>query len=207
MGKTVVSAALVHRYRHLAVRYWKPIQTGIERDDDSADVQRLSACAVSNVLNAGIRLPVPVSPHLAARLDGSTIELDALLAIAAAQPRHARWIVEGAGGILVPLNERDLLVDLVRRLELPTLVVARSGLGTINHTLLTLEALARRDIVVAGVVMVGAPNPDNRLAIEHYGRTRVLGELPVLALLDGVALGAWADRALDVDGSLEECFA
>jgi dethiobiotin synthase len=207
VGKTVVSAALMRRYRGSAPRYWKPIQTGIEQDDDSAEVARLSGCEPSSVLSEGVRLPRPVSPHLAARIAGVTIAVGALERIAAAHPTGGPWIVEGAGGVLVPLNDRELIIDLMGRLGLPTVVAARSGLGTINHTLLTLEALTRRSIPVAGVVMVGAPDAENRRAIEAYGQVSVVGELPRLAPLDPASLAAWADTALDVRGQLSECFA
>ena len=83
-----------------------------------------------------------------------------------ARPHGRSWIVEGAGGVLVPLNDRETMVDLMAALALPVVVVARTALGTINHTLLTLEALRRRRCSVAGVVMVGAPDAENRAAIE-----------------------------------------
>ena len=136
----MVSAALIRRYRNLPLKYWKPIQTGIEQDDDSAEVQRLSGCGPGRVLNEGIRLPRPVSPHLAAKLSGASINIEPLISLGASLSGSG-WIVEGAGGVLVPLNERDLLIDLIGGLRLPVLIVSRSGLGTINHTLLTIEAL------------------------------------------------------------------
>jgi dethiobiotin synthetase len=200
----VVAAALLCRYRQMSVRYWKPIQTGIDQDDDTAEVRRLSTCEPTRVLDAGIRLPRPVSPHLAAKLNGSEVDVDALIALADEQPARDRWIVEGAGGILVPLNDQALLVDLIGRLKLPVLVVARSGLGTINHTLLTVEALRRRLVPLAGVVMVGPPDAENRLAIEHHGGVTVVGELPIFSELTPSALDQWADRALDVDGRLTD---
>lgn len=189
VGKTVVCAALLHRLRReRAVRYWKPVQTGIEEDDDTQTVKRLAGCSPREVFNAGVRLPRPVSPHLAARLSGTTIALDDLLTLASAQPASEFWIVEGAGGALVPLNAEALIVDLATRLALPIVVVTRTTLGTINHTLLTIEALRARLLPIAGVVMVGNPNPDNREAIEHFGRVSVIGELPVLAPLTPATL-------------------
>ena len=106
--------------------------------------------------------------------------------------------------MLVPLNEQELIIDLIRALNLPVVVAARSTLGTINHTLLTLEALRARSLCVAGVVMCGEPNPDNRAAIEHYGRCRVLGEMPFLEPLTRAALGEWANAQLDPHGALLE---
>jgi dethiobiotin synthetase len=211
VGKTVVSAALMHRYRPtVSLRYWKPIQTGIEHDDDTADVERLGRCGASEIRRTGIRLPRPVSPHLAARLDGTTISV-ALLVESIVRPvpdstecETARWIVEGAGGVLVPINDTETMADLIRALGLPVLVVARTALGTINHTLLTLEALRRRALQVPGVVMVGDRNPENRSAIERYGDTLVLGEMPRFSPLDAVELAAWAAAELDRDCRLLE---
>jgi dethiobiotin synthase len=200
----VVSAALLCRYRDVSIRYWKPIQTGIEQDDDTAEVRRLSASSHERALDAGIRLPRPVSPHLAARLSGTTIDLSSLVAIANLQASDHRWIVEGAGGVLVPLSDQVLLIDLIKALTLPVLIVARSGLGTINHTLLTIEALERRAIRIAGVVMVGKPDVENRRAIECYGRAVVVGELPLLEPLSPGTLGQWASESFDREGHLTE---
>jgi malonyl-CoA O-methyltransferase len=116
------------------------------------------------------------------------------------------WIVEGAGGALVPLNDTELMADLMRSLLLPVVIVARSELGTINHTLLTLEALRARKLCVAGVVMVGKPDRDNREAIEHYGRVSVLGEMPLLDPLNAAAVRRWAAAELDPYGRLAEFF-
>jgi dethiobiotin synthase len=200
IGKTVVSALLMHRFRQLArVRYWKPVQTGIEQDDDSAAVRRLAGLGSDAVLDRGVRLRRPVSPHLAARLSGVTIALDDLVSAVASESASDRWVVEGAGGVLVPLNDRELIVDLMSRLGMPAVVVARSGLGTINHTLLTVEALRRRSIVVAGVVMVGDRNRENRDAIEKYSGVPVLTELPMLSPLTPRTLQTAADAAEGLD--------
>ena len=203
VGKTVAAAALVHRWRsRFPVRYWKPIQTGIEQDDDTAEVARLAACSAHEILAAGVRLERPVSPHLAARLAGKPIDIDALAALVNAEPGSTRWMVEGAGGVLVPVGEKANMTDLIARLGLPAVVVARSTLGTINHTLLTIEALRRRAIQVAGVIMVGVPNPDNREAVERYGRIEVLGDMPRFESLNAEGLAAWAASHLDKDGRL-----
>jgi len=205
VGKTVVSAALMQRYRSVVpLRYWKPIQTGIEQDDDTADVARLGACGSDEVERTGIRLPRPVSPHLAARLQGAAIAIDPLLRSITAACGSIRWIVEGAGGVLVPINPTETMADLMTVLGLPVVVVSRTALGTINHTLLTLEALRRRALRVAGVVMVGERHAENRTAIEQYGEVPVLGEMPHFRALDAAALAAWAATALDRDRRLLE---
>jgi dethiobiotin synthase len=203
VGKTVASAALMHRYRGVApLRYWKPIQTGIEIDDDTATVRRMGACAEAEIFAEGVRLPKPVSPHLAARWAGRRIDLAELHGML--PEGDTTWIVEGAGGLLVPVNESQTMADWIARLVLPVLVVARTSLGTINHTLLTLEALRARRLRVAGVFMVGEPNPDNRAAIEQYGNVRVIAEMPFLAPLDPGLLAAWSVTHLDPQGHLLE---
>ena len=203
VGKTVAAAALLHRYRgRFPLRYWKPIQTGIEQDDDTAEVTRLAACGPHEVLAAGVRLERPVSPHLAARLAGRPIDIDALVTVVNAEPEAVRWIVEGAGGVLVPVNDTANMADLIGRLGLPAIVVARTALGTINHTLLTIEALRRRSIATVGVIMVGVPNDDNRDTIERCGGIEVLGVMPPVEPLTAKALAAWAAADLDPHGRL-----
>jgi dethiobiotin synthetase len=203
VGKTVTSAALLLRFRSaVRLRYWKPVQTGIEQDDDTATVRHLAACRDEEILAEGVRLPRPVSPHLAARWSGQTIAVGDLIHLIHSHSGPAAWIVEGAGGALVPLSDTELMTDLMQALALPVLVVARSSLGTINHTLLTLAALRARDLSVAGVVMAGDPNPDNRAAIEHYGDVPVLGEMPLWNPLDRDRLAAWAATSLDPQGRL-----
>lgn len=208
VGKTAVSAALLHRYRSVApLRYWKPVQTGIEQDDDTEMVRCLAAWPQEQILMDGVRLPHPVSPHLAAQLAGVTITIQSLRSFLPAGNETWRWIIEGAGGALVPLNGSELMIDLMAALALPVVLVARSSLGTINHTLLTLEALRARSLPVAGVVMTGEKNASNRAAIEHYGSVPVLGEMPILRPLDAASLGPWARAELDPRGALQEFLA
>jgi len=192
VGKTVAAAALMHRFRGVGpLRYWKPIQTGTEIDDDTETVRRLGACSPEEIFGEGVRLPKPVSPHLAAQWAGQRIDLAELRGLVK-NDDDTMWIVEGAGGLLVPINEKQTMADWIAYLALPVLVVARSGLGTINHTLLTLEALQSRSLRVAGVMMIGEPNADNRAAIEKYGRVPVVAEMPFLEPLDTGLLAAWS---------------
>jgi len=199
VGKTVASAALMHRYRGMGpLRYWKPIQTGIEIDDDTATVRRLGACSAEEIFCKGVRLPKPVSPHLAAQWAGQRIDLAELRGLVG-DDDDTTWIVEGAGGLLVPVNEMQTMADWIAYLGLPVLVVARSGLGTINHTLLTLEASRARGLRVAGVMMIGEPNADNREAIEKYGHVPVVAEMPFLKPLDSGLLAAWGVTHLNAE--------
>ncbi len=187
VGKTVLAAALILRYPEAT--YWKPIQTG--SDDDTAEVRRLSG---GQVISEGIRLPDPVSPHLAAQRVEMTIDLDPLVS----QVRTTPVIVEGAGGVLVPVNDSQTMADLMALLVLPVIVAARSTLGTINHTLLTIEALRARALKVSGVVMIGDSDADNRAAIEHYGDVAVIAEMPWFNSLTPETLRAWS-QALPQD--------
>ena len=181
IGKTVVSSLVVSALRpHGPVGYWKPVQTGIEQDDDTAEVRRLAGCSDEEIHDEGIRLPRPLSPHLSARLAGRSIAMRDIAEVALRLATGRLWVVEGAGGVLVPLNPAETMGDLIAALGIPAIVTARSSLGTINHTLLTLAELRRRAVGVAGVVMVGHPDSDNREAIEHYGGTKVLAEVPFL---------------------------
>ncbi len=200
VGKTVVSAALMVRFP--GARYWKPIQTG--PDDDTSEVLRLAEAQRNAAYHHGVRLPDAVSPHLAAQRAGTRV--DPAFHAASVKDSDDKWIVEGAGGALVPVNEADLMIHLMERLGLPVLIAARGTLGTINHTLLTLEALRARRLTIAGVVMVGAPNTDNRAAIEHYGSVAVLGEMPHFDPLTPAALRLWATESLDPAGRLRGFF-
>ena len=200
VGKTVVSAALMIALRPSGpMRYWKPIQTGIEQDDDTATVAWLASCSSAELLTSGVRLRHPVSPHLAARLAGTVIDLPPLEDTFNAASNSARLVVEGAGGVLVPVNDLQFMTDLMARLDLPPVVVARSTLGTINHTLLTIEALRHRSLTIAGVVLVGPPNAENHRAIEQYGEVPVLGDMPIFDALTTDMLSAWVDAHLDRD--------
>lgn len=202
VGKTVVSAAMMLRYRDEApLRYWKPIQTGVEQDDDTREVRRLSRAREDEVLDCGVRLPGLLSPHLAARRAGTRVTVRSLLDQIHEQ-RDTRWIVEGAGGALVPINERETMADLMQALDLPVIVAARSALGTINHTCMTIEVLRRRMLRVAGVVMVGDPNDENRLAIERYGAAEVIAQMPRFDPLRPEVLETWAHAQFDRSGVL-----
>lgn len=195
VGKTVASACLVAALRQTDdVCYWKPVQTGIEEDDDTAMVAALAECSGDEIFAEGIRLERPLSPHLSARLAGARISIEEILATASRAPRESLMIVEGAGGVLVPLNEREMMIDLIRDLNLPAIITARSGLGTINHTLLTIEALRLRGIGIAGVLMNGEQNEENRRAIESYGKTRVIAEIPPFARLAPDVIVPWAEE-------------
>lgn len=183
VGKTVLSALLVAALDGV---YWKPVQTGASEGTDRNSVRLWAACPEDRLLPERYCFDPPVSPHLAARQAGVRIALDAF-ELPAPVSNHPH-IVEGAGGAMVPLNEQDLMLDLMRRLGLPVVVAARTTLGTINHTLLTLAALRGAQSNVRGVVLIGAENVENRRAIELYGKVRVIGHIPMLAKKNRTAL-------------------
>ena len=182
IGKTVVAAWLMEG---LGLDYWKPVQSGLEGETDTETVRRLTGLPDGRFHPSAYETRTPASPHLSARLDGIEIRMDAFVLPESPRP----VLVEGAGGLLVPLNDEALMIDLVAQLGLPVVLVTRSGLGTINHTLLSVEALRTRNLALAGVVMNGPPNDPNRDAIETYGRVPVIGQLPPI---DGLSAGALA---------------
>ncbi|MBT4522601.1 MAG: dethiobiotin synthase [Halieaceae bacterium] len=173
VGKTVISSILV---AGLKSHYWKPIQTGAPEHDDSQWIQRHTGLPGSHFHSETYRFKKPLSPHAAAADEGAHISLDKF----ELPDTDQQMVVEGAGGILVPLNSQDYMLDLIIRLAIPVLIVADSQLGTINHTLLTLEQLRRSEVEVLGVVLNGPLNNRNRDAIEHYGSIRVLAEIEPL---------------------------
>jgi dethiobiotin synthetase len=188
IGKTVASAALAWR---LGASYWKPVQAGFEDGSDSEAVAQLAGV---EVLPEGYRLSMPCSPHLAAEIDGVTIDPARLT-----PPAAERLVIEGAGGALVPVTRELLYADLFARWQLPVVIVARTALGTINHSLLTIEALRARRVPIAGMLFVGDEVADSQATICAIGRVRSLGRLPRLDPLTPETLRA-AAAALDLDG-------
>ena len=192
VGKTVVSALTLLRYHDVGrLGYWKPVSTGGADDRDRATLEGwIGALAPElDILPETYHLDEPVSPHLAARLAGVVIDPERVLHDLVEHGLAVgsrNLVIEGAGGLMVPLNDAGaLLVDLVVATALPVVLVARSTLGTINHTLLSLEALRSRHVEIAGVVINGPPNEENSRVIERWGRVRIIGE--VAALADGWA--------------------
>ena len=170
----------------LGAHYWKPVQAGLTPETDSQTVARLGGLSPDRIVAEAWRLPTPASPHIAARAAGVKIDVAALH-----PPRSvAHVIIETAGGVMVPLTEDFLTIDLLARWRLPAILVARTGLGTINHSLLTLEALRRRDIAVQGVAFVGDEDAAVQQSIATIGGVRQLGRLPRLDPLNRETLRA-----------------
>ncbi len=192
VGKTVVSAAIVGA---LDAYYWKPVQSGLDGETDSQTVARLSGAPADHILTEAWRLRRAASPHLAARDEGVDID------IAALNPPQCdgHLVIETAGGVMTPLSDRALTIDVLERWRLPVIVVARTSLGTINHSLLTLEALRRRGVSITGIIFVGDADADAQRSIETIGGVRILGRLPKLNPLNQKTLGAAFNAAIARD--------
>jgi len=168
VGKTIASAIIVEA---LQADYWKPIQAGDLNHSDTHKVQSLVSNSQSHFHSNSYALQTPASPHLAAAIDGLTIAMNQIQ-----EPKtNNHLVVEGAGGILVPLNKTQSVVDLIQP-DYKVIVVSRHYLGSINHTLLTIEALKNRQIQVAGIIFSGDENTSSesiilsRTAVPFLGR-------------------------------------
>jgi dethiobiotin synthetase len=181
IGKTVFSAGLVQA---LDGYYWKPVQAGLTGQTDAQTVAHLSGLAPSRILPEAYKLETPASPHFAAERDG--IEID----VARLRPQDypTPLVVELAGGLNVPLTRRMLQIDLLARWKLPVILCASTRLGTINHSLLSIEALKHRAIPILGIAFIGDENADSERTIASFGRVQRLGRLPRLTQLDSATL-------------------
>ncbi len=181
VGKTVFAAALTGA---LGASYWKPVQAGTDDGTDRQRVARLAGIAPERILPEAYALATPCSPHRAAEIDGVTIDLDRLTLPEVEGP----LVVEGAGGVLVPIVGRTTFGDLFARWQRPVVLVARTALGTINHSLLSIEALRARGVPLIGIAFIGDSVPDSEDTIVRLGNTRRLGRLPRLETLDPATL-------------------
>jgi dethiobiotin synthetase len=174
VGKTLLSALLVAA---LDAIYWKPIQTGATEGPDRQTVIKLAEIPQAQTIPESYCFDSPVSPHLAAEASGIRIDLERIQ-----PPKNLPKpiVAEGAGGILVPINDSELMLDLALHLGFPILIAARSALGTINHTLLTVRTLRCAKMPVIGVVMIGNRNKDNERSVEQFGAIPVVGWIPWL---------------------------
>ena len=173
IGKTVVSAVLTQK---LKADYWKPIQSGDLNNSDTDKVKRLVENTQTFFHQETFRLNTPASPHLAAKIDDVSIHLEDFKL-----PKTTNnLIVEGAGGLMVPINEEHLVIDLIKQLDIPVILVSKNYLGSINHTLLSVDALTKRRIPIAGIVINGDQNEETERIIEVHGKVKILGHVPTL---------------------------
>lgn len=189
VGKTVVSCALARglRARGVDLGVMKPVETGVPPEGPEDARALVAAAGVDDPLElvCPVQLALPAAPLVAARAERRRVDLDAIdRAFATLAERHARILVEGAGGLLVPLDERLDMAGLAARLGLPVLLVARAALGTINHTLLSVEACERRGLELIGVVVSHADgtlspaDAENLTLLRERLGARLVGELP-----------------------------
>jgi dethiobiotin synthetase len=184
LGKTVFAAALTTALQGI---YWKPVQAGLNTESDGEVVARLSD---RPVLQEIYRFRLPASPHKAAAAEGISIDPSKLVLPAPDMP----LIVEGAGGLMVPLTEDTLFIDIFARWNVPLILCARTSLGTINHTLLSLDAIRARNIPLLGVAFIGEANEDSQRIIAKFSGAKILGRLAQVALLNREILAsAFAD--------------
>ncbi len=168
IGKTIFSAALA---QSTGTPYWKPIQSGLEEETDGETVARLAGVPIRP---EAYRLVTPASPHLAAEIDGVNIDVETL------SPPPGDLIVEGAGGALVPVTRTTFYADLFAKWQIPVIVCARTSLGTINHSLLTIEALKARGVPIHGLAFLGDAVEDSEAIIAAISGVRRLGRLPII---------------------------
>lgn len=173
IGKTVFAAALTDA---LGGYYWKPVQAGLDEETDSETVARLGRIPRQRIVPEVHRLSTPASPHLSAGIDGVAIDPVRLVP----PVTEGALVIEGSGGLLVPLSEQVVFADIFARWQIPVILCARTSLGTINHTLLSLEALRHRAIPVHGIAFIGEENQETQRIITKLGSTRSLGRLPRL---------------------------
>ena len=177
IGKTLLSSLLVAALNR---KYWKPIQSGACEGTDRETVMKWAGVAADRTFPESYIFELPVSPHFAAEREGKSVEFSRIRRPASSDA----LIIEGAGGLLVPLNDEALMLDLIRELRAPVVVAARTTLGTINHTLLTVMAIRHAKVDLHGVVMIGKDHPENRRAIERYGNVPIVGWIPWLETID-----------------------
>ena len=191
VGKTIVSSFFVQGLNGI---YWKPIQSGTEESTDTETVCKLLNLESDRHLSERYKFKAPVSPHWAAEKESSFIEPKNL----DIPDINKLIIIETAGGLMVPLNRNWLQIDQLKVWGAPIILVARTGLGTLNHTLLSLEALKNRNLNVLGIVLNGPPHNDNPKTLEQFGDTKILASLPIFEEVSAEKLSQeWNKQQLD----------
>jgi dethiobiotin synthetase len=181
VGKTLVAAVMTYALR---ASYWKPIQSG---SSDQAVIRELTGLSAAHFHPTQYAFRASLSPDQAARLENITIDINTCEIPVTTN----HLVIEGAGGVFVPLNEDECMLDFMKKLAVPVVIVSRGQLGTINHTLLSIEALRRRDIPIHGVVFSGELNPDNQTAIEKWAKVKTLFHVPYFASITPAVLQSW----------------
>lgn len=177
IGKTITSAVITEK---LKADYWKPIQSGDLDQSDSLSIQNLISNPKTKIHPELYRLNQPLSPHLSAKLDGIEISLNKF----ELPQTNNNLIVEGAGGLMVPLNNQALILDLIKHLNIPVIVVSQNYLGSINHTLLTINTLKQHQINIKGIIFNGDANSESEDYILKYSSVEYLGSIPTFKQLN-----------------------
>lgn len=195
VGKTLACAMLQVGTKG---SYWKPIQSGTIEGTDTETMIRLTDMDRTHFIPEVYRLTQPLSPHRAAEIDGVTIRLDSFHRPDTRLIKNQTLIIEGAGGILVPINSDEYIIDLMKTVVAPVILVCRSTLGTINHTLMSIEILRNHGLTIHGFIINGPENISNRDAIVHYGEIRHLASIPVLTKVNSAVLyNLWIENRLE----------
>ena len=186
-GKSLVSSILVEA---LKADYWKPVQAGTPGDTET--VESLVSNSITKFHRETHRLKLPASPHAAAKYEHLHIQLDDFVL----PDTSNDLVIEGAGGVLVPLNDQDYVIDLARELDLEIILVSNLYLGSINHTLLTIDYLKRNGFRIKGLIFNGESNPESERIIELKSGYKVLLRLPKLGLINKEVVQYWADELI-----------
>ena len=194
IGKTLISSFFV---KGLNSFYWKPIQSGIESNTDSQTVEKLAQVSKKKIIKEAYVFTKPLSPHWAAEIDQKTINFDMLKL-----PKlEGSLIVETAGGLMVPLTRNFLQIDQIKKWNLPVILVCKSSLGTLNHTLLSIEALKQRNIEILGLVVNGEKHLDNPKTLVEFSGIPLITEFPYIKKIDSNNLDIlW--KELDIKNKL-----
>ena len=200
VGKSVVSAMLVTA---MESSYWKPVQSGTLSGTDTEFVERVSGLTKDHFIPEVYKTTQPLSPHLSARIDDITIEMDAFHKPDVSVIKNDTLVMEGAGGVLVPLNSENFVIDLIKQISAPVIIVCRSALGTINHSLATIEVLRSRNIPIKGFIMNGPKNIENERAVRDCGQIEHLGSIPKLGKVDRKSLlQVWKEEGFETHFSV-----
>ncbi len=189
IGKTLISAILTEK---LKADYWKPIQSGDLESSDSLTIENLISNSKTVIHPESYRLTQPLSPHLSAKLDGIEIDLNKINI----PTTENNLIIEGAGGLMVPLNENELIVDLIKKLDAEVILVSHNYLGSINHTLLSINLLKQYGVPVKGIIFNGDENVETERYIQQYAKIKKLGFVPSLNQIDKESVVAAGESIL-----------
>lgn len=186
-GKTLVSAILTEA---LSADYWKPVQAGDPTDTER--VKELVSNSHTTFHQEAFKLKMPASPHAAAKAEGISLSVEEIGLV----QTDNDLVIEGAGGVMVPINDLEFIIDIARQPDTELILVADLYLGSINHTLLTVDYLKRNDFKVKGIIFNGDVNEESERIIEMHSGYRVLLHLPKLGMINPEIVRYWADELM-----------